>query len=148
MPGALIHTPIELAVNKGRADIIKILAPLSINPNAPTAGGILDWTPIYLATVRGDIEVIKALIPWTDNPNAPNRDGETPIECAGRHGHTEIVEILRPFVPYHCYCLTLLSTCIKKAKYVELLSALFIIIIVYVLLALFLARMMKMANLL
>ena len=146
MPGALIHTPIGLAVNKRRADIIKILAPLSINPNALTGG--MNCTPIYWATVRGDIEVIKALIPWTDNPNAPNRDGETPIECAGRHGHTEIVEILRPFVPYHCYCLTLLSTCIKKAKYVELLSGLFIIIIVYVLLALFLARMMKMANLL
>ena len=98
-----------MAVNKGRADIIKILAPLSINPNAPIARGILDWTPIYLATVRGDIEVIKALIPWTDNPNAPNPKGDcclmprTPIVCAALKGHTEIIELLRPFVPNHRY---------------------------------------------
>ena len=97
-PGSgVIDTPIGVAVRNGRADIIKILAPLSTNPNTPCRG----WTQIYRATVIGDIEVIRALIPWTENPNAPNPAGGTPITSAGLCGHTEIVELLRPFVPYH-----------------------------------------------
>ena len=95
---SLYSTPIGMAAKLRRVDIIKVLAPLSINPNA-LIRGTLNWTPIYWATVRGDTEVIKALIPWTENPNAPNPDGGTPHECAVRHGHTEIVELLRPFAP-------------------------------------------------
>ena len=89
-------TPIGLAVIQGKADIVKILAPLSINPNAFFGPGF-NWTPIFWATYRGEIEVVKALIPWTENPNAPNLNGKTPLECAVAYGHTEIVELLRPF---------------------------------------------------
>ena len=98
------QTPIACAALHGHTDIIKILAPLSINPNVPTNfGSGVNWTPIYCATIGGNIEVIKALIPWTDNPNAPNLDGRTPIAAAALHGHTDIIELLRPFAPYDCY---------------------------------------------
>ena len=31
-----------------------------------------------------------------NTPYSPNRDGDTPIHSAARHGHTEIVKILIP----------------------------------------------------
>ena len=92
----LCSTPMGTAVKLGMVDVIKVLAPLLINPNA-FFGPRCNWTPIYWAAYRGEIEVVKALIPWTENPNAPNLNGKTPLECAVAYGHTEIVELLRPF---------------------------------------------------
>ena len=69
--------------------IVKILAPLTDNPNAQGNNG---ETPIFLATTQGHTEIIKILSPLTDNPNAPT-DGVTPIYWAACNGHTEIVKI-------------------------------------------------------
>ena len=77
----------------GYADIIRIMAPLIDNPNAPGENG---WTPIYRAAYNGNTEVVKILAPLTDNPNAPNNYGRTPIYLAAQNGHTEIVKILAP----------------------------------------------------
>ena len=74
-------------------DIIKILAPLTENPNAPDESR---YTPIHLATFWGHIESVKSLAPLTKNPNAPNGFGETPIFGAAENGHKEIVKILAP----------------------------------------------------
>ena len=74
-------------------DIIKILAPLTDNPNAPDKDG---ETPIYWAARNGHTEVVKILAPLTDNPNVPDNDGETPIFWAALKGYTEIVKILAP----------------------------------------------------
>ena len=75
-------------------EIVKILAPLIDNPNAPNRNG---ETPIYWAALRGHTEIVKILAPLTDNPNAPNDDGETPIYWAAENGHTDIVKILACF---------------------------------------------------
>ena len=75
-------------------EIVKILAPLTDNPNAPNNNGD---TPIYWAAQKGHTEIVKILAPLTDNPNAPNDDGETPIDWAAENGHTEIVKILAGF---------------------------------------------------
>ena len=40
------ETPIYRAAWQGHTEIVKILAPLTINPNAPTKMG---WTPIAVA---------------------------------------------------------------------------------------------------
>ena len=77
----------------GYADIIRIMAPLIDNPNAPGENG---WTPIYRAAYNGNTEVVKILAPLTDNPNAPNNYGRTPIYSAACYGFTEIVNILAP----------------------------------------------------
>ena len=74
-------------------EIIKILAPLTDNPNAPTETG---WTPMHGAAYYGHTEIVKILAPLTDNPNAPDKTGWTPIHEAACYGQTEIVKILAP----------------------------------------------------
>ena len=74
-------------------EILKILAPLTDNPNAPDEDG---KTPIHWAANRGHTEIVKILAPLTNHPNAPNEDGDTPIHHAASMGHTEIVKILAP----------------------------------------------------
>ena len=60
-------------------EIVKILAPLTDNPNAPDEYG---ETPIIMATCLGHTEIVKILAPLTDNPNASNKYGMTPISVA------------------------------------------------------------------
>ena len=76
-----------------QTEIIKMLAPLTDNPNSPDENG---KTPIYLAAWKGISEIVKILAPLTDNPNAPNENGDTPIHIAACNGHTEIIMILAP----------------------------------------------------
>ena len=76
---------------------MKLLAPLTENPNAPnpTGDGI---SPIFSAAMRGHTEIVKTLIPLTENPNLPSKGwGKTPFEIATENGHTEIAKILEPF---------------------------------------------------
>ena len=80
-------------------EIVKILAPLTDNPNAPNKNGEtpIIWaanlgpfdaqsqygeTPIYWATIMGYSEIVKILVPMTDNPNAPDNRGITPLLVA------------------------------------------------------------------
>ena len=49
-----------LAAQEGHAEIVKILAPLTDNPNAPDEYGI---TPIYWAEHNGHSEIVKILTP-------------------------------------------------------------------------------------
>ena len=72
-------------------EIVKILVPLTDNPNAQNDFG---ETPIFWSAINGNIEMIKILLPWTNNPNAVNNMGQTPIYTATCHGHAEIVKIL------------------------------------------------------
>ena len=75
------------------AEVIKILAPLTDNFNAPDEHGN---TPIYWAAHGGHTDIVKILATLIDNPNAPNNFGKTPIFAAALHGHSEIVKILAP----------------------------------------------------
>ena len=75
-------------------EMVKILAPLTNNPNALDRHG--NTTPFNLAALNGHTEIVKILAPLTNNPNAPDRCGYTPIHIAARNGHTEIVKILAP----------------------------------------------------
>ena len=88
------ETPIFWATIEGHTEIVKILAPLTDNPNASSNNG---ETPIYWAACNGHTEIVKILAPLTDNPNAPDYLGETPIFRAAQNGYTEIVKILAPF---------------------------------------------------
>ena len=57
-------------------EIIKILAPLTDNPNKPNENG---QTPIHFAAWNGHTEIVKILAHLTDHPNAPDEKGQTPI---------------------------------------------------------------------
>ena len=65
-----------MAAQNGHTEIVKILAPLTDNPNAKAITG---QTPISLAALNGHTEIVKILAPSTENPNAPNKHGFTPI---------------------------------------------------------------------
>ena len=52
---------------KGYVEMVKILATLTDNPNAPDKHGN---TPIYWAAVCGNTEIVKILAPLSDNINA------------------------------------------------------------------------------
>ena len=83
----------KLESSDENTEIVKILAPLTDNPNAPNNTG---WTPIYWAACYGHTEIVKVLAPLTDNPNAPDKFGITPLCGAKFNGNTEIVKILIP----------------------------------------------------
>ena len=74
-------------------EVVKILAPLTDNPNAPNNNGS---TPIYWASENGHTEIVKILAPLTDNPNAPNDDGQTPMDVAKSK---DIRDILKSYEP-------------------------------------------------
>ena len=49
----------------GHSEIVKILVPLTDNPNAPNRNG---ETPIHLAGLEGHTEIIKILSPLLQKP--------------------------------------------------------------------------------
>ena len=106
---------------------IRILAPLTDDPNAPNK---LGRTPIHWAAHKGNIEIIKILAPLTDNPNAPNKDGETPMHHAAYNGHTEIVKFLAPLTDNpnaqdkHGYTPIYWATCKGHTEIVKILAPL------------------------
>ena len=89
------ETLIFWATVEGHTEIVKILAPLTDNPNAPTK--YYRETPIHRAALFGYTEIVKILAPLTDNPNAQNYNGDTPYFLAARNGHLEICRILKSF---------------------------------------------------
>ena len=56
------YTPIYWAAHYGHVEIVKILTPLTKNPNA---GDKLGNTPIYRAAQYGHTEIVKILAPLT-----------------------------------------------------------------------------------
>ena len=72
-------------------EIVKILAPLTHNPNAPDRNG---ETPIHVAAINGHTEIVKILAPLTENPNLSNKLGRTPFDIAKNE---EIRSILESF---------------------------------------------------
>ena len=68
------------------------------NPNTELCNADYDGlTPIHVAALHGKLEVIKILAPLTDNPNSRDELGETPMDCAVRAGHSEVVKFLKTF---------------------------------------------------
>ena len=53
----------------GYTEIVKILVPLTDNPNAPDKAG---ETPIFWAARNGHTEIVKILAPFIDNSNQIN----------------------------------------------------------------------------
>ena len=88
-------TPIHWAAYGGFTEVVKILVPLTDNPNASNENEN-GATPIYWAARFGHKEIVKILAPLTDNPNVPNRYGVSPLHLAASNGHIEIVKILAP----------------------------------------------------
>ena len=92
------RTAIENAALNGHLNIIKILAPITIDPVFQDYHGI---TPIWFASWRGHIDVLKFLAPLSKNPNKPPIRGpysDSPIERAQKQGHHEFARILQTYI--------------------------------------------------
>ena len=95
-------TPIEVAVNTGDTDIVKVLAPI-IKWDCTQTNELFDLPPITRAAIRGHTDIAKFLAPLTQYPNALDKyHGLTPIqtaiELAAEKGHDEIVKFLTPYI--------------------------------------------------
>ena len=115
-----IGRDIRRAAFEGHLNIIRILAPITSNPNFETL--------IHFAAMNGQVDVLKFLAPLTKNPNSnggctprsiqvaqqrghhelarflqiittiTNTAGKTPIEVAQKRGHQEFARILQSFM--------------------------------------------------
>ena len=92
-----IGRDIRLAVFGGHLNIVRILAPITSNPNFETL--------IHFAAMNGQVDVLKFLAPLTKvyghklpNPNVGKFFGNTPIECAQRARHHEFARLLQSFI--------------------------------------------------
>ena len=123
---SLVINAIDFAAMKGHLNIIKILAPITKNPNSIKKQ--ISFTPMHYAAFNGDIgilkflvsftsdlnsppfgtihmaaakghtDVLKFLAPLTKHPNEGKFMGSTPIECAQYNGHHEFVRLLQSFI--------------------------------------------------
>ena len=90
-------------------DIIKILAPLTLNPNYYHYQGRYQWwTPIFLAAKEGHTEIVKLLSDMSDDPNSSSNGDHvfgdnTPMQTACENGHNEVVEVLQSY-GFKCKC--------------------------------------------
>ena len=92
--------PIRVAVKAGNMEIVKILTPLTNDPNAHFTTGS---TPIQKAVILGNADMVRILAPLCKNPNAPWSNGMTPIQKAFEMGNSVIQEILRKNTYYHLF---------------------------------------------
>ena len=83
-----------ISISDEDIEMVKILAPLTENPNMMKSSGTL--TPIHLAACNGHIEIVKILAPLIYTTNSSN--AFTTIHLAERSGHSEIVKFLTQFV--------------------------------------------------
>ena len=77
------------------SNVIKVLAPLIKEPNAPYSKGI-GATPIVTAALLGHLDIVQALIPYVNNANESGILKRSAICAAIYGGHGEIVKILSP----------------------------------------------------
>ena len=92
----------EISVRKGGSDedleIVKIIAPLTDNPNAPDEYGN---TPIFWSTFNGHKEIAKILASLIKIDSFNEEEYYTLLETisyASHFGFTEIVELLTPMI--------------------------------------------------
>ncbi|KAL9888981.1 uncharacterized protein ACN427_008415 isoform 1-T4 [Glossina fuscipes fuscipes] len=88
------YSALHHACLNGHVDIVKLLLAHEASPNLPDMRGS---SPLHLAAWAGEDEIVKMLLghPYRPaNPNLQTIEKETPLHCAGQHGHTGALSIL------------------------------------------------------
>ena len=88
---------IKHAAANGFTEVVKVLAPVTDNPNAFHISFDTRLTPIWFAACNGHTEIVKTLATWTENPNH-GIEPYYPIGSAACNGHIEVVKYLTSFL--------------------------------------------------
>ena len=91
---------IKHAAANGFTEVVKVLAPVTDNPNAFHISFDTRLTPIWFAACNGHTEIVKTLATWTENPNH-GIEPYYPIGSAACNGHIEVVKYLTSFLKMH-----------------------------------------------
>lgn len=87
-------TPLQLAAEQGRMEIVRYLVQQGAIVDATTEPGTGEVTPLRFAIANGDIEMVLFLIEHGADVNKANEQGWTPLMTATRHGHGDIIDVL------------------------------------------------------
>jgi len=82
------RTPLHIAAEQSRADLVELLLRHGADPNARDADG---ETPLHKAVSVSDVALVELLLRHGADPNARCKEGRTPLHRAGR---VELVELL------------------------------------------------------
>lgn len=87
------NTPLHVACQEGKADIVKILLdyPLDIN-----AKGIDDYSALHYAVQKRNPEIVKLLLAKNANIDSQDKEGNTPLWTAVMtySGNDEVIKLL------------------------------------------------------
>ena len=85
------RTPLHLAAEKNRVDVIEYLAATGGRLNAQDKDGT---SPLQAAILAGSTEAVKTLLALGADPLLRNNQIETPLHLAARKGHADITDLL------------------------------------------------------
>ena len=92
-----LNNSLILEVKAGNAEMAEYWLGQGANPNAKLQSGLeAGQSILFVAVGEGDIECVKILL--SAGADIKTKDpywGETPLDHAIRHGHTEVVKILK-----------------------------------------------------
>lgn len=85
-------TPLALAVQNDLAEVAEALIKTGADVNRPS--GTFRWTALHAAAVRGNNKMSELLLAAGADPNPADGEGNTPLDLAAGHGHSDVVETL------------------------------------------------------
>jgi hypothetical protein len=88
-------TPLHLAADKGKKDIVALLIACGANVNALKP---YDWAPIHDAAYKGHFETVVELLKAGADPNLRTHEGKTAYGWAVVREHPEVAELLEPYM--------------------------------------------------
>ena len=88
--GIVNSTPLGLASQKGKLDIVKAL----LEKGAKVDNLSARETPLYIASANGHADVVRVLLEWGANHNIATSLDETPLYIASANGHADVVRVL------------------------------------------------------
>lgn len=88
-----LNEPLATAAGEGNITEVKFLLGLGASPNAIGVDNM--YTALTAASEAGRTEIVNLLLQRGADPSRKDGEGNTPLECAKRNGHEDIVRLLQ-----------------------------------------------------